>query len=245
MTSCTLWIALMLALGAGGPVLARAPKQKAPAQAEAPKPAFTAVSFTTDDGIKLDGRRYGKGGSWIILSHQSNRDQAAWEDFAAALAKDGYTVLSYDFRGYGASQGKQGPAGNVSDLNAAIAYARTQGAQRFGLVGASMGAMATVPVAVAASPQAVVLLSIAPSYGSLVVRDDDLKALAAPRLFVSAKYDGSHADTERMAATAGVADTLIVSKGGGHGVDIFGSADGAAIQQKVVAFLETNVPPAK
>ncbi|AOY01170.1 hypothetical protein BJP62_12390 [Jeongeupia sp. USM3] len=237
-------VALVIATASGSAVAAKAPKQKAPAQAEAPKP-YTVVSFTTDDGIRLAGRRYGKGDAWIILSHQANRDQASWEDFAAALAKDGYTVLSYDFRGYGQSQGRQAPAQAGQDLNAALAYARAQGAQRLGLVGASMGAMATVPAALEASPQAVVLLSIAPAYGSLAVSDDALKALAVPRLFVSARYDSSHADSERMAAAAGVADTLIVSKGGGHGVDIFGSADGAAIRQQVVVFLETNVPPAK
>ncbi|GHD62255.1 alpha/beta hydrolase [Jeongeupia chitinilytica] len=246
MTSRTLWVALMLALGAGGPALAKAPKRKpAEQQAEAPKPAFTAVSFTTDDGIKLDGRRYGKGDAWIVLSHQSNRDQTSWEDFATALVKDGYTVLSYDFRGFGRSQGKQTPADAGRDLLAAVAFARSEGAQRLGLVGASMGAIATVPAAVQAAPQAVVLLSISPSYNGLAASDDALKALAVPRLFVSAKYDFSHADTERMAATAGAADTLIVSGGGGHGADILGGGDGAAIQKKVVAFLETNVPPTK
>ncbi|BCL77062.1 hypothetical protein JHS3_27980 [Jeongeupia sp. HS-3] len=246
MTSRTLWIALMLALGAAGPVLAKTPKRKpAEQQAEAPKPpAYTAVSFTSDDGLKLDGRRYGKGDAWIIVSHQSNRDQASWEDFAAALAKDGYTVLSYDFRGYGLSQGKQAPGDAGTDLKAALAYARSEGAQRLGLVGASMGAIATVATAAQTTPQAVVLMSISPSYGSLAASDDALKALTVPRLFVSAKYDSSHADSERMAATASAADTLIVSKGGGHGTDIFGGTDGAAIQQKVVAFLEANVPVA-
>jgi pimeloyl-ACP methyl ester carboxylesterase len=63
------------------------------------------VSFRTGDGITLRGHVFGSGDRWVILSHMFPDDQTAWYPFAAELAGRGYHVLTYDFRGYGESEG--------------------------------------------------------------------------------------------------------------------------------------------
>ncbi|GAA5786990.1 alpha/beta hydrolase [Chitiniphilus shinanonensis] len=229
-----------LAWAARKPKPAPAPQ---PVVETAPAPVFERVGFTSEDGVTLAGRRYGAPGvAWVILSHQYNRDQTSWENFATRLAGAGYTVLTYDFRGYGDSGGKQDIAHIDRDLGAAVAYARANGATALALVGASMGGIATVPVAVATKPQAIVLLTVGPSFNGLVAGDDNLKAIAAPKLFVGAKYDFAMEDTRRMAETAAEPKELIVSKGGGHGTDIFGAGDGDAIEQQITAFIQRTVP---
>ncbi|TJZ71044.1 alpha/beta hydrolase [Chitiniphilus eburneus] len=221
-------------------------KPKPPSQPVAqttPAPAFERVDFTSEDGVKLAGRRFGApGGVWVILSHQYNRDQTSWENFATHLAGVGYTVLTYDFRGYGDSGGKQDIAHIDRDLGAAVAYARANGATALALIGASMGGIATVPVAAATKPQAIVLLTVGPSFNGLVAGDDNLKAIAAPKLFVGARYDFAMEDTRRMAETAAEPKELIVSKGGGHGTDLFGAGDGDAIEQQITAFIQRTIP---
>ncbi|TJZ76325.1 alpha/beta hydrolase [Chitiniphilus eburneus] len=245
------WLNLMLiALVACGSSQAWAaskkPKQATvvvPAVQEEAPPEFAKVSFTTEDGVPLAGRVFGKpGAAWVILSHQHDRDQTAWERFAARLADEGYTVLTYDFRGYGDSGGQRVYAQLDRDLKAAVAYARAQGADKVALMGACIGSIATVPAAAATKPQAVVLMTFISSFEGLKASDDDLKAIAAPKLFVAARYDGTMDSVMRMESAAADPKQLLISESGGRGPDMFVSRDGEETQQKIVAFLKQAVP---
>jgi dipeptidyl aminopeptidase/acylaminoacyl peptidase len=76
-------------------------------------------------------------------------DQAAWGNVPALLQSHGYVALTYDFRGHGQSEGRLDPPNAATDLRAALAYLRSLplvDEQRIGLVGASMGGLASVIV---------------------------------------------------------------------------------------------------
>jgi pimeloyl-ACP methyl ester carboxylesterase len=97
------------ALSLGGAYAADKDKEK-------DKDKGTNVQFDSADGVELDGTLYTppqgveKKEASVILLHDvdpklKNDDSQAtgWDDLAKALAADGYTVLTFSFRGYGHS----------------------------------------------------------------------------------------------------------------------------------------------
>ena len=107
------------------------------------------VTFTTEDDIELNGNIFGSGNKWVILSHMYPTDQTSWFDFAEMiiLKEEGYSILTYDFRGYGKSGGTQDVSKTVIDLTAALAYIKQYDPELIYLMGASMGGTASIVVA--------------------------------------------------------------------------------------------------
>jgi len=101
------------------------------------------VRFTAKDGWNLYGDLYGKGPRAVLLVHGGRRTKADWAKQAQAIAKQGFTVLAFDLRGFGLS--KEGPPDRRNDiampldLLAAIRYLQGNGARSVSVVGASMG----------------------------------------------------------------------------------------------------------
>jgi len=107
------------------------------------------VTFMTEDNIELNGNIFGSGNKWVILSHMYPTDQTSWFEFAEILIlkEDGYSVLTYDFRGYGKSGGSQDVSKLDIDLTAALAYIKQYDPELIYLMGASMGGTASLVVA--------------------------------------------------------------------------------------------------
>ena len=107
------------------------------------------VTFMTEDDIELNGNIFGSGNKWVILSHMYPTDQTSWVEFAEILIleEDGYSVLTYDFRGYGKSGGSQDISKLDIDLAAALAYIKQYDPELIYLMGASMGGTASLVVA--------------------------------------------------------------------------------------------------
>jgi dienelactone hydrolase len=65
------------------------------------------ADLAAPDGLKLKASYYSpqKPGPGVLLLHQCNRTRAVWNDLAAQLAASGIHVLTFDYRGYGESQG--------------------------------------------------------------------------------------------------------------------------------------------
>jgi len=132
------------------------------------------VTFRTDDGARLVGDVYqpdaaSRGG--VVLAHgfSATRRLEAVVQHAQALTDAGFTVLAYDGRGHGTSEG-QCTLGHleVHDVAAAVALLREQ-VPRVATVGASMGAFAVLSHAVGDAQLAgVVLISIATTWRSVM-----------------------------------------------------------------------------
>jgi pimeloyl-ACP methyl ester carboxylesterase len=213
----------------------------------------TAVSFTTSDGVRLDGRLFGPAGATagVVLAHMLPADQTAWYTYAARLADTGYRVLTFDFRGYcpggdgGCSQGSKDPGVAGVDLAAALEYVRGQGTQRVGLVGASMGGTAALVVASQEQDavQAVVTLSAPPSIDSLVAGPDVLQEVTAAKLFIAGLED----TTAAVAAKTFFDESLQPKRyeiltTGDHGTDILDGNQGERAKDLISAWIEVHVP---
>ncbi len=84
-----------------------------PAPAADEKDTWDVAKFPTADGVKLVGRFYAPMGkdrkAVVVLLHRftmkdgGNSKGNGWQDLAQMLQKDGYAVLSFDFRGHGDS----------------------------------------------------------------------------------------------------------------------------------------------
>jgi pimeloyl-ACP methyl ester carboxylesterase len=158
-----------------------------------------AVTFASTDGVKLSGRMFGPDDATagVILAHMLPADQSSWFDFAQRLGTSGYRALTFDFRGYcpggdaGCSKGEKATGAIWQDVLGAVAYLKTQGINRFALVGASMGGTASL-VASSQQPEgiaAVVTLSAPESIDGLTAGPDVMQTIAAAKLFIAGTLD--------------------------------------------------------
>jgi pimeloyl-ACP methyl ester carboxylesterase len=89
-----------------------------------------AVEIEASDGIVLRGEVDPRGSDWAVLVHDPGGDLDAWRPIFVAIAECGLTVLAFDLRGHGGSDGGVAPASTAGDTWAAVAYARRRGAER-------------------------------------------------------------------------------------------------------------------
>src|SRR3989304_4897377 len=108
--------------------VACAQKAVAPEDSLTPMAGTENVGIVSADDVILNGRLFGaENDTVVILSHMRRNDQTAWFDFAEELAREGYAALTFNFRGYGDSQGDQDFDKLDDDLAAAIRYMRDRG----------------------------------------------------------------------------------------------------------------------
>jgi fermentation-respiration switch protein FrsA (DUF1100 family) len=112
--------------------------------------AYENVAFTSlDKNLVLRGWFLpgGTGEPVIIMVHGNgyNRDDSSIGTLAIAaqLINDGYNVLMFDLRGYGESDGSTVGGGYLEkrDLEGAVAYMKSRGFNRIGVIGFSLGAV--------------------------------------------------------------------------------------------------------
>jgi pimeloyl-ACP methyl ester carboxylesterase len=217
----------------------------------------TTVSFPSTDGIPLEGRLFGSGHTkGVILSHMGSPrfSQSDWLPVAPVLARHGYLVLTYDFRGVcfdidpnvGCSHGAVDWPNTWKDLEGAVAFLKTQGATSITLMGASLGGTASLYVASLPDPavSAVISVSGIEQAEGYDVGPDLLRSIAVPKLLIAGKLDPEAAASyhdwlgARAPATTGLLlDTDL------HGTFLFaplGPADvafAAAARAAVLRFL--------
>ena len=202
--------------------------------------------FFAADGTKLVGHRFGKGTTAVILAHQSPGDLCDGLPYARRLASKGYFVFPVDFRGYGFSQVRTGPAATrfAADLAAATKALRKLGKKKVFLVGASMGGLASLVAGVNVTPavDGVVSVSSPARFRGM----DALKTaprLRVPVLYLAAEGDDNAGfdfsqDAEAMyAATASADKQLEVLPGSLHGIAL--TAGSARAKELVEAFLRS------
>lgn len=84
--------------------------------------------FKSADGTDLTGLWFpsakGPAKAVVVQFHGNGQNMTAHFLYVYWLALEGYDVLAFDYRGYGASGGTKSMAGSVDDGAAALAYAR-------------------------------------------------------------------------------------------------------------------------
>jgi pimeloyl-ACP methyl ester carboxylesterase len=192
--------------------------------------------------IVLDGRIFGSGSTGVILAHMRPADQTSWFPFATTLAASGdYTVLTFDFRGYGESTGEKEFDRVDVDLTAALRYLRKElGIEKVFLVGASLGGTAALVVA-AREPVAGVISISAPSSYLQMDALSVVGSISAPKLFITSVDDIPAARSEdELWAQAGAPRQRETYEGDAHGTDLFASPSAQAFEQLLIEFLAAH-----
>ena len=232
------WTALLAILAAGC-----SDTVHAPSNGNTTPPAGTENVYIVipEDGITLNGRLFGAQNSVaVILSHMRPNDQTAWFDYAQVLAKDGFAVLTYDFRGYGTSEGEQDFGKLDDDLAAALRYMHDRGKQRVFLVGASMGGTASLVVASEGDVAGVVAISPPAQFEG----QDALAALpkiTAPTLLMASDDStGDIVSLDQLKAVKPGVETQTYP-GNAHGTNLLDplQSDAAGVaRQRIIDFLD-------
>jgi|WetSurMetagenome_2_1015567.scaffolds.fasta_scaffold59403_2 pimeloyl-ACP methyl ester carboxylesterase len=213
------------------------------------------VTFTTEDGVVLSGHLFGGGTNGIVLSHMYPADQKSWYPTAKKLATLGYLVLTYDFRGYGLSEGMKQIDHIDRDVLAACREIAEAGAENVVLIGASMGGTASLEAAAALftsqlsvqtadhtlTVAGVATLSAPVSFQGLAV-GKSLADIYCPLLFIAGKKDvGADGALELERLSGNTGDLEIVS-GSDHGTDLLAGSHADDVYDLLLKFLEKNLP---
>lgn len=196
-----------------------------------------AASFQTADGVTLRGHLFGEGETVVILCHMRPSDQTSWYGFAEELAKGGYSALTFDFRGYGESEGSQELSKIDLDVEAAIAAMRATGYETIYLVGASMGGTASLIVAARQDMAGVVAIS-APAEFEGLDAEAVVDQVSERKLFIVSEGDTSAMTSlERLFERAPEPKEEKVFAGSDHGTSLLEGENAAAVKAAITAFL--------
>jgi pimeloyl-ACP methyl ester carboxylesterase len=214
------------------------------------------LTFATEDGVLLSGHLFGSGKGGVVLSHMFPADQKSWYPTAKRLAAEGYLVLTYDFRGYGFSEGTKQIEYLDRDVLAACQEIASAGATSVVLVGASMGGTASL---LAASRMFTAQLSTQQATGTRITvagvatlsapvsfrglsAETSVADIYCPLLFVAAREDvGAEGALELERLSGNTGDLEIVS-GSDHGTDLLAGSQAEKVYNSLLDFLKKNVP---
>jgi len=197
------------------------------------------VSFRTADGFVLEGRTFGSGSRGVVLSHMFGSDQSAWFEFAQQLATDGYLVLTFNFRGYGGSQGTKDVHLMSRDSEAAIAFLRDEGsASTVAVVGASMGGTASVIASSESDVAAVATLSAPVEFRGLD-SSEAVGRVGGRKLFLASVEDDDAArDAKRLLQLSRDPGAEIqLFPGEAHGTDMLRERRADEVAEALLSFL--------
>lgn len=190
--------------------------------------------------LSLEGSVWGSGRTAVVFAHAFPETQGSWAPFAAEVAGKGFLALTFNFRGYGLSEGSRDPARADLDLDAAVAEARRLGATAVEVVGASMGGTAALKVA-ARRPLAGVVAVSAPLRFRGLDAIRDAARVRSPVLLVAAADDPNRAAESARALSGrvrGPKRVEIVPGTRAHGTDLLGDdATGRRVRSLITSFL--------
>ena len=211
------------------------------------QPTFTPGNGTetisivvAEDEIVLSGHLFGgQNEVGVILSHMQPNDQSAWFAFAQSLADHGYAALTFDFRGYGDSQGEKDFSTLDEDLREALRFMRDdRGLTQVFLIGASMGGTTSLVVAAQEDVAGVIAVSAPARF-----EDQDALSVVAgivePKLFIASEDDtAAMLSLQELEEAAGEPTESESYPGNAHGTNLLLSDFASEFRMLIEAFLE-------
>jgi uncharacterized protein len=139
-----------------------------PTQGESETPrssgvAFDAITIDTADGEHLRGwmMRAPAPRANVVYFHGNGANLSNWSPILAGIAKRGYSVFAFDYRGYGLSTGRPTERGLYRDVDAVVKQARTGQPESIPTIywGRSLGATMAAYAATMQPPDGIILES--------------------------------------------------------------------------------------
>jgi pimeloyl-ACP methyl ester carboxylesterase len=208
---------------------------------EKPEQKIQHVSFATEDGGLIYADLYGEGDRGAVLAHGGRFTKESWQPQAQQLARAGFHVLAFDFRGFGRSHGPGDSdmfkAPMWLDVLAAVRYLRKNGAKTVAIVGGSFGGGAAVDASIASQPGEINgLVLLAADWNGPAQR------IKAPLLVIVARDDGNDEGLRlpRIKAwfdKAPQPKKLLVLEGSAHAQFLFQTDQSDRVMKEVLQFL--------
>jgi alpha/beta superfamily hydrolase len=227
------------------------------------------VAFRAEDGTELIGRLWGDGDVDVVLAHGFSEltGQDDWLPWPGILSEEGYTVLTFNFRGFCSEDGCSGGGiqlgNNWKDVLAAMDFLSSQGVERVLLVGASMGGIAVMRAARDPRVDVAGLVSLStPQFpaeyypGEPEANDitpGRLRAIDEPKLFVAGDDDTQLVlggelirfaeEAERMFEAAAEPKDLLIVDSHSHSSELVTVAEDGIVDQTrkaILRFLSEN-----
>lgn len=235
------WVTLALTISAVALTACGGEPKATPTPVDNSRPA----SFVTEDDVTLHGRLFGQGDIGVVLAHMFPADQTSWWDFAATLAEQGYMALSFDFRGYGQSDGAKDIEFIDRDVEAAFDFLKAEGSSTVFLAGASMGGTASLIVAARRSEEVRGVVSVSTPVDFIGISLTE-ERIQVPVLLMAADGDGSAMESLNDMITRGIvgpqAESSIYEESEDHGTNLLKGDHGEAVRDRILSFLLTHRP---
>ena len=228
------------------------------ARVEAPSPVLSHdtsevnvehVSFTTEDNGLIYADLYGKGDRGVVLAHGGRFTKESWQPQAQSLARAGFRVLAFDFRGFGKSHGPGDSdiytAPVQLDVLAAVRYLRKNGVKTVSVMGGSFGAAAAADASIGSQPGEINRLILLAAKGN-----GPAERIKSPLLIIIARDDANEAGLRLPRIRdwfdkAPQPKELIVLDGSAHAQFLFQTDQANRVMKEVLRFLAGAELPAK
>jgi fermentation-respiration switch protein FrsA (DUF1100 family) len=194
------------------------------------------VVLETEDGIRLGAWYFPAGRTAVLVCSGNGGDRSMRAPLAAALNRLGYSVLLFDYRGYGGNPGSPTEDGLAADAWAARAWLAAQpDVDRIVYFGESLGAAVAIGLAMQQPPAGLALRSpftsladvAAVHYPWLPARRllldrypsiDRIALVSAPLLVIAGDRDEIVPESlsRRLFDAAGEPKRYVVIRGAGH-----------------------------
>lgn len=223
----------------------RAQSSTTPSHVES-QPAKREISFTTEDQGVIYADLYGKGERGVVLAHGGRFTKESWQPQAESLAKAGFRVLAFDFRGFGRSHGPGDSdlytAPMKLDVLAAVRYLRSTGAKSVAVVGASFGGSAAVDACIASEPGEIDRLVLLAAES-----DGPADKIKIPLLLIVAQDDTSGSGPRlprirRWFEQAPQPKELLILNGSAHAQFLFQTDQAGRVMAAILRFLSAPRP---
>jgi pimeloyl-ACP methyl ester carboxylesterase len=202
------------------------------------------VSFGSEDGAVVYADLYGEGSRGVVLAHGGQFRKESWQPQAQQLARAGYRVLAFDFRGFGKSHGPGDSDMDTApmhlDVLGAVHYLRQNGVKTVAVMGGSFGGGAALDASIASRPGEINgLVLLAADWNGPAER------INVPLLVVVAQNDSNDEGLRlpRIRAwfeNAPQPKKLLVLEGSAHAQFVFQTDQSDLVMREVLQFLSAN-----
>ncbi len=193
-----------------------------------PVPPGKETIFDESGDRNLAGTLYGEGETAILLANMSIGGQKQWDPFVAAVDKQKFTTVTFDYRNIN----------DVSqDMDLILGWLKEQGFARVICIGASLGTRACSSIAL--EPEIVGMVLIAGS-----VHHASVAEATYPKLFISGALDRWAYDIQTGYEQAAEPKELVLfEENRAHGTDLFSSKDGEQFLTLLIDFVNGLAAP--